>query len=223
LLPLQFFKNIKNKTTPSLSKAENDTSCRFCCTSYYFTNNHYLFFFVFFHSNPSPSNPKKLLIFPTPPTTLLKKDPISELSFPMGVPNANGSWPSSSSSAMGKGEEEQQPLPPSQDPPRNAECRCRCSRIRKFVGARCIIVLLLSVALFLSAAFWLPPFMSLADRRNLHGGSRFKGGVLWLAALFRGVRSVSAFGFGGNEVLGFPDLGACWRNAGERNLILALG
>jgi len=41
--------------------------------------------------------------------------------------------------------------------------------------------------------------------------------------LFRGVRSVSVFGFGGNEVLGFPDLGACWRNAGERNLILSVG
>ncbi|KAK7377995.1 hypothetical protein VNO80_03431 [Phaseolus coccineus] len=75
---------------------------------------------------------------------------------------------------MGKGEEEQQPLPPSEDPPRNAECRCRCSRIQKLVGARCILVLVVSVALFLSAAFWLPPFLSLADRRNLHGGSRFK-------------------------------------------------
>ncbi|BAT85073.1 uncharacterized protein HKW66_Vig0047450 [Vigna angularis] len=75
---------------------------------------------------------------------------------------------------MGKGEEERQPLPPSEDPPRNAECRCHCSRIRTFVGARCIIILVLSVALFLSAAFWLPPFMSLADRRSLHGGSRFK-------------------------------------------------
>ncbi|ESW34021.1 hypothetical protein PHAVU_001G117400 [Phaseolus vulgaris] len=75
---------------------------------------------------------------------------------------------------MGKGEEEQQPLPPSEDSPRNAECRCHCSRIQKLVGARCILVLVMSVALFLSAAFWLPPFLSLADRRNLHGGSRFK-------------------------------------------------
>lgn len=77
---------------------------------------------------------------------------------------------------MGKSEEEQQqPLPLYEDPPRNAACRCRCFRIRKLVGVRCVLVLVVSVAVFLSAAFWLPPFISLADRRNLHGGSRFKG------------------------------------------------
>ncbi|XP_061369947.1 uncharacterized protein LOC133312715 [Gastrolobium bilobum] len=80
---------------------------------------------------------------------------------------------------MGKGEEEQQPLPPgvaSADPPQNAEahCRCRCSRIRKLVGFRCILVLLFSVAVFLSAMFWLPPFLRFADQKNLHADSRFK-------------------------------------------------
>lgn len=137
----------------------------------------------------------------------------------MGATNANGSWPSSSfysssssSSTMGKSEEEQQqPLPLYEDPPRNAACRCRCFRIRKLVGVRCVLVLVVSVAVFLSAAFWLPPFISLADRRNLHGGSRFKGGGFVSGGI---VRSVSVFGFGGNEVLGFRDLGGVWEECG---------
>ncbi|XP_027349595.1 inactive histone-lysine N-methyltransferase 2E-like isoform X2 [Abrus precatorius] len=69
---------------------------------------------------------------------------------------------------MGKAEEEHQPLPQSEDPPQNAETECRCSRIRKLVGLRCILVLVLSVAVFLSALFWLPPFLRLADRKNLN-------------------------------------------------------
>ncbi|KAK7336393.1 hypothetical protein VNO77_16933 [Canavalia gladiata] len=78
---------------------------------------------------------------------------------------------------MGKTEEEQRPLPSSEDPPQNAEteCRCRCSRIRKLVGIRCILVFVLSLAVFLPAVFWLPPFLRLADRKNLHTDSKYKG------------------------------------------------
>lgn len=121
---------------------------------------------------------------------------------------------------MGKVEEEEQSLPRSEDPPRNAASECRWGRCsRKLVGGRCVLVLVLSVAVFLSAVFWLPPFLRLADRGS-GGDSRFKGGVLWVAALFRGVRSVSVFGFEGNEVLVFLDLG---RIAGEMSLFLSGG
>jgi hypothetical protein len=82
---------------------------------------------------------------------------------------------------MGKAEEEQH-LPrgvTSSDQPQNAETECRCSysRIRKLFGFRCILVFLFSLALFLSALFWLPPFV---DQNNLHDDSKYKGGFLFL-------------------------------------------
>ncbi|CAL0322891.1 unnamed protein product [Lupinus luteus] len=76
---------------------------------------------------------------------------------------------------MGKPEDEQQPLPSGEDPPQNAVAECRCSLIRKLVGFRCILVLLFSVAVFLSALFLLPPFLHLTDQKNLHGDSIYKG------------------------------------------------
>ncbi|OIW03225.1 hypothetical protein TanjilG_13019 [Lupinus angustifolius] len=76
---------------------------------------------------------------------------------------------------MGKPEDEQQPLPSGEDPPQNAVAECRCSLIRKLVGFRCILVLLFSVAVFLSALFWLPPFLHLTDQKNLHGDSIYNG------------------------------------------------
>ncbi|CAL0323505.1 unnamed protein product [Lupinus luteus] len=75
---------------------------------------------------------------------------------------------------MGKPEDEQQPLPSGEDPPQNAVAECRCSWFRKVVDFRCILVLLFSVAVFLSALFLLPPFLDLADQNNLHGDSRYK-------------------------------------------------
>uniref|UniRef100_A0A9I9CX72 DUF7036 domain-containing protein n=1 Tax=Cucumis melo TaxID=3656 RepID=A0A9I9CX72_CUCME len=67
---------------------------------------------------------------------------------------------------MGKSEEEQ-PLPvgvsSSELSDRNVENRCGgggCSEIRKLIAVRCVFFLLLSAAVFLSAIFWLPPFLS---------------------------------------------------------------
>ena len=83
--------------------------------------------------------------------------------------------------AMGKAEEEQVlPSTTSSDSPEgNAEGRCgfrRClRRLRSFVGVKCVLVLLLSAALFLSAVFWLPPFLRFADRGDLDLDSLFKG------------------------------------------------
>lgn len=60
---------------------------------------------------------------------------------------------------------------------RNAEnnrCCFRCRRIRSLVGLKCVLVLLLSAAVFLSAIFWLPPFLQYADRGDLDLDSRFK-------------------------------------------------
>ncbi|KAJ7972057.1 Hydroxyproline-rich glycoprotein family protein [Quillaja saponaria] len=69
---------------------------------------------------------------------------------------------------MGKAEEELY-LPSSQNSEQNvdARCGCRCAKIRKLIGLKCIFVLLLSVAVFLSAIFWLPPFLQFADQRDL--------------------------------------------------------
>ncbi|XP_038904490.1 uncharacterized protein LOC120090859 [Benincasa hispida] len=67
---------------------------------------------------------------------------------------------------MGKSEEEQT-LPvgvsSSELSDRNVESRCGgggCSGIRRLIAVRCVFFLLLSVAVFLSAIFWLPPFLS---------------------------------------------------------------
>lgn len=102
---------------------------------------------------------------------------------------------------MGKAEEEQH-LPrgvTSSDPPQNTETQCRCSssQIRKLLGFRCILVFIFSLALFLSALFWLPPFV---DHNNLYDNSKYKGIFFFLldlsvAALFSGYRSVSVLGF----------------------------
>ncbi|KAI4348565.1 hypothetical protein L6164_009274 [Bauhinia variegata] len=79
---------------------------------------------------------------------------------------------------MGKAEE--QPLHSSvvsQDSGQNVEasCGCGCATIRKFIGLRCIFVMLLSVAVFLSAVFWLPPFVRYADQRDLRPDATYKG------------------------------------------------
>lgn len=83
---------------------------------------------------------------------------------------------------MGKSEEDQA-LPSnvaSEASAQNAEAHCAgcCGGFRKFIGLRCILVLLLSVALFLSAMFWLPPFLQFADQSDLDLDSKFKGALL---------------------------------------------
>jgi hypothetical protein len=55
---------------------------------------------------------------------------------------------------------------------RNARCGC-CKWISSFVGFKCLFVLLLSVALFLSALFLLLPFPM--DREDSNLDPRFRG------------------------------------------------
>jgi len=47
--------------------------------------------------------------------------------------------------------------------------------VTRFIGFRCVFVLLLSVAVFLSALFWLPHFIKFADQGGLDLDYRFKG------------------------------------------------
>ncbi|XP_010554738.1 PREDICTED: uncharacterized protein LOC104824377 [Tarenaya hassleriana] len=44
---------------------------------------------------------------------------------------------------------------------------CFCGWISRFVSLRCVLVLAFSAAVFLSALFWLPPFLGFRDRKNL--------------------------------------------------------
>ncbi|XWS65281.1 hypothetical protein CRYUN_Cryun05aG0080000 [Craigia yunnanensis] len=46
---------------------------------------------------------------------------------------------------------------------------------KSLFGLRCFLVLLFSLALFLSALFWLPPFLNFSDQSDLDLDSRFKG------------------------------------------------
>ncbi|KAK4743687.1 hypothetical protein SAY87_009999 [Trapa incisa] len=84
---------------------------------------------------------------------------------------------------MGKGSaEEGQELPQthhsvsvSSEPGRNSQIRCGCGCVVRHVELKCVVLLVLSVAGFLSAAFWLPPFSNLGDQHDLHLDRRFKG------------------------------------------------
>ncbi|KAA8517883.1 hypothetical protein F0562_015357 [Nyssa sinensis] len=74
---------------------------------------------------------------------------------------------------MGKVEEEQS-LPTtvnSQNTEQNAENRCKVPRL---VAFRCILALVMGVAVLLSAIFWLPPFLRYRDQRDLDLDSQFK-------------------------------------------------
>jgi len=79
---------------------------------------------------------------------------------------------------MGKSGEQHHPLPSivaAQDSRPNAlPAGCAFS----VVGLKCLIVLLFSLALFLSALFWLPPFVHFADPKDLLLNSKYKGGFL---------------------------------------------
>ncbi|XP_014623056.1 uncharacterized protein LOC114391384 isoform X1 [Glycine soja] len=71
---------------------------------------------------------------------------------------------------MGKPGEDHLSLPSAEDPRRNAAAASGCA-----VGLRCLVVLLFSVAVFLSALFWLPPFAHFADPKDLYLNSKYKG------------------------------------------------
>ncbi|XVE60941.1 hypothetical protein DITRI_Ditri06bG0001200 [Diplodiscus trichospermus] len=49
-----------------------------------------------------------------------------------------------------------------------------CGSKNTLFGLRCFLVLLFSLALFLSALFWLPPFLNFSDQSELDLDSRFK-------------------------------------------------
>lgn len=52
---------------------------------------------------------------------------------------------------------------------------CGCVSIRRLIGFRCIFILLSSVALFVSAVFWLPPFLHYADQKDLSRNPSYRG------------------------------------------------
>ncbi|TYK09646.1 uncharacterized protein E5676_scaffold447G00450 [Cucumis melo var. makuwa] len=83
---------------------------------------------------------------------------------------------------MGKNDGEQ-PLPSAIDSRPSglvADGRCcrGCVSIRRLIGFRCIFILLLSVALFVSAVVWLPPFIHYADQKDLGLNPSYRGGIL---------------------------------------------
>lgn len=76
---------------------------------------------------------------------------------------------------MGKAEEEQNFAV--NNTGENVERRflCGCGWIYRLVGLKCFLMLVLSLAVFLSALFWLPPFLGFADQNDLDLDSKFKG------------------------------------------------
>lgn len=76
--------------------------------------------------------------------------------------------------------------------------------VRRLIGLRCLLVLLLSAAVFLSAMFWLPPFLRFADRGNLDLDLKFKGGFLFLLIVFLGIEFLFL-------ILGFVGCNIVWR------------
>ncbi|CAH8268837.1 unnamed protein product [Arabidopsis lyrata] len=54
-----------------------------------------------------------------------------------------------------------------------SRCYC-CDWISSYFSLRCVLILAFSAAVFLSALFWLPPFLGLADREDLDLDPRFK-------------------------------------------------
>ncbi|KAG5386244.1 hypothetical protein IGI04_037714 [Brassica rapa subsp. trilocularis] len=82
---------------------------------------------------------------------------------------------------MGKNSDEEHNLPPrsdggAADTARNSQGGNRCSsaRISRCFSLRCVLILAFSAAVFLSALFWLPPFLGLSDPRDLDLDPRFK-------------------------------------------------
>ncbi|KAJ7976532.1 Hydroxyproline-rich glycoprotein family protein [Quillaja saponaria] len=80
---------------------------------------------------------------------------------------------------MGKDEDQEQSLffsvvSQNSEQTVEANCGCRCARIRKLIGLKCIFFLLLSAAVFLSAIFWLPPFLHYSNETDLDPDSKYK-------------------------------------------------
>ncbi|XWS43007.1 hypothetical protein CRYUN_Cryun16bG0063300 [Craigia yunnanensis] len=67
-----------------------------------------------------------------------------------------------------------------------------CGSKKTLFGLRCFLVLLFSLALFLSALFWLPPFLNFSDHSDLDLDSRFKDH--YIVASFNVEKPVSLLG-----------------------------
>lgn len=76
---------------------------------------------------------------------------------------------------MGKNSDEEQSLPENNEGSRCSSSSCCSARISRCFSLRCVLILAFSAAVFLSAVFWLPPFLGLSDRDDLDLDPRFKG------------------------------------------------
>lgn len=117
----------------------------------------------------------------------------------MAAPNSppaehsrNGPWITSPALfPMGKIDGEHPP--PSADgsrpsgQPADGRFCCGCVSIRRLIGFRCIFILLSSVALFVSAVFWLPPFLHYADQKDLSRNPSYRGGIFFRFWYFLGL------------------------------------
>uniref|UniRef100_A0A1J3DX31 DUF7036 domain-containing protein n=1 Tax=Noccaea caerulescens TaxID=107243 RepID=A0A1J3DX31_NOCCA len=81
---------------------------------------------------------------------------------------------------MGKNTDEEQNLPANDGTATatnsggNRCSGCCCASISRYFSLRCVLILAFSAAVFLSALFWLPPFLGLSDRGDLDLDPRFK-------------------------------------------------
>ncbi|KAF8080222.1 hypothetical protein N665_0964s0003 [Sinapis alba] len=81
---------------------------------------------------------------------------------------------------MGKNSDEEQNRPENNGADtasnrnRCSSCCCCSARISRCFSVRCVLILAFSAAVFLSAVFWLPPFLGLSDRDDLDLDPRFK-------------------------------------------------
>ncbi|KAG5399799.1 hypothetical protein IGI04_014406 [Brassica rapa subsp. trilocularis] len=75
---------------------------------------------------------------------------------------------------MGKNSDEEQNLPENNEGSRCSSSSCCSARISRCFSLRCVLILAFSAAVFLSAVFWLPPFLGLSDRDDLDLDPRFK-------------------------------------------------
>ncbi|KAG7027437.1 hypothetical protein SDJN02_11450 [Cucurbita argyrosperma subsp. argyrosperma] len=76
---------------------------------------------------------------------------------------------------MGKNDGEHPPPSAVGSAPSQGRCCSGCVSIRRLIGFRCIFILLLSVALFVSAVFWLPPFLHYSDQKDLGLNPSYRG------------------------------------------------
>lgn len=103
---------------------------------------------------------------------------------------------------MGKPEDEQAlstvPSSSSEAAEGNAGDGCpRCRSIGKIVRPRCVVALVLGVAVLLSAVFWLPPFLRRSgDLRDRSRDPWFKGEDLGVLGVVGGFPEVSAAALG---------------------------